>query len=174
MNRLTILLLVVASCAACGGQSVLEAAGPTTTVELTVSTSTVPPPTSITMAISPTTTVSAGSVSGWVRLPHDEAVFGGGWSQEMRSAVAVGSGLVAVGSNESGSDHSGGDWDAAVWTSPDGLTWTRVPHDEAVFGGTRDIPQGMLSVAAVDAGLVAVGHDTFDAAVWYWTPDEQP
>ena len=34
-----------------------------------------------------------------------------------------------------GVDGSGGDWDAAAWTSPDGLAWSRVPHDEPVFGG---------------------------------------
>ncbi len=99
----------------------------------------------------------------WVRVPHDEAIFDGDELQEMSSVAAVGSGLVAV-----GHDVSGGDSDAAVWTSPDGLTWTRVPHDETVFGGTSD--QEMSSVAAVGSGLVAVGHDSSggegDAAVW--------
>ncbi len=51
----------------------------------------------------------------------------------MWSATAGGPGLVAV-----GSDAGGGDVDAAVWTSPDGITWSRVPLDEAVFGGTAD------------------------------------
>jgi len=50
-----------------------------------------------------------------------------------------------------------GGGDAAVWTSPDGVTWARVTHDEAVFGG--DGNQWMVSVVAVGPGLVAVGCD---------------
>ena len=77
--------------------------------------------------------------------------------------TAGGLGLVAV-----GSDASGGDPDAAVWTSPDGITWFRVLHDEAVFGGERF--QTMNSVTAGGPGLVAVGSDGSpldpDAAVW--------
>jgi molecular chaperone DnaK len=105
----------------------------------------------------------------WARVPHDEDIFGGDYDQVMRSVVAVGSGLVAV-----GFDNSGGDDDAAVWNSPDGVTWIRVPHDEAVLGGTGR--QEMRSVVAVGSGLVAVGYDTSggdrDAAVWYWTASE--
>ena len=43
-------------------------------------------------------------------------------------------------------------------TSADGITWTRVTHDETVFG-TGDGPDEplMLSVAAGGPGLVAVG-----------------
>jgi hypothetical protein len=48
----------------------------------------------------------------------------------MSAVVAGGPGLVAVGHDDAGEDE-----DAAVWTSPDGLVWSRVPHDEAVFGG---------------------------------------
>ena len=68
-----------------------------------------------------------------------------------------------------GLDRSDGEQDAAVWTSPDGITWFRVPHDEAVFGGVGD--QMMFSVTAGSTlGLVAVGLEgagnDFDAAVW--------
>ncbi|HDK45800.1 MAG TPA: hypothetical protein ENG94_05935 [Actinobacteria bacterium] len=55
-----------------------------------------------------------------------------------------------------------------MWTSPDGLTWTKVPADATVFGGQGD--QHMVSVAAGGPGLVAVGMDSSgdgsDAAVW--------
>ena len=99
----------------------------------------------------------------WSRVPHDEAVFGGIGAQAMTSVTAGGPGLVVV-----GADDSGGDPDAAVWTSPDGITWSRVPHDEAVFGGERF--QTMNSVTAGGPGLVAVGTDESggdgDAAVW--------
>ncbi len=116
----------------------------------------------------------------WTRLPDDESVLGFG--ALMRSVTAYDDGFVAV-----GSDDSGGDADAAVWLSPDGLSWTRVAHDESVFGGEVDqLPdQLMVSVAAFGGGLVAVGESSsvfeINAAVWTspdgldWTrvrPDE--
>jgi hypothetical protein len=103
----------------------------------------------------------------WSRVPHDEAVFGGTDEQEMASVGASGSGLVAV-----GDDNSGGNWDAAVWASGDGLTWSRVPHDRQVFGGAGN--QSMWTVTAVGDGVVVVGEsgggDDWDAAVWLRRP----
>ena len=104
---------------------------------------------------------------GWARVPHDEAVFGGDGIQAMTSVVVGGPGLVAVGVSNSGNDV-----DAAVWISVDGVTWTRVPHDEAVFGGEG--VQVMNSVVASGPGLVAVGFDAsgsdpMDAAAAVWT-----
>jgi len=92
------------------------------------------------------------SVDGitWSRVPHDEEVFGGADNQGMNSVTVGGPGLVAVGSVE-----NDGDANAAVWTSVDGITWSRVPHDEAVFGGAGD--QWMNSVTVGGLGLVAVG-----------------
>ena len=80
----------------------------------------------------------------------------------MGSVTAKGPGLVAVGRDDDAGD-------AAVWTSVDGITWSRVPHHEAIFGGGGR--QGMLSVIAAGPSLVAVGRDDddndFDAgAVW--------
>jgi len=111
------------------------------------------------------------SVDGltWNRAPHDEAAFGGTVDESMYSVVAGGPGLVAV-----GSDSSGGDRDAAVWWSVDGLVWNRVPDDEAAFGGTGGRGRWMYSVVAGGPGLVAVGTDSsgadVDAAVW-WSVD---
>ena len=100
----------------------------------------------------------------WSQVPHDEAVFGGDGDQVMWGVTAGGPGLVAVGWDESGSD-------AVVWTSRDGISWSRVPHDEAVFGRRGD--QEMLGVAAGGPGLVAVGWDNLggftDTAVWVAT-----
>ena len=99
----------------------------------------------------------------WSRVPHDEAVFGGEGQVFMNGVIAGGPGLVAVGSVWG----IGGE-DAAVWTSPDGLTWSRVPYDEAIFGG--DGRQVMNEVTAGGPGLVAVGYDGPEgeerAAVW--------
>jgi len=102
----------------------------------------------------------------WARVPDDEAVFGGRRQQVMEAVVAGGPGLVAVGYDEGAGDREdGGGWakDAAVWTSPDGITWTRVPHDEAVFGGPNS--QRMNGIVAGGPGLVAVGYDN-SAAGW--------
>ena len=103
------------------------------------------------------------SVDGitWSRVPHDEAAFGGAvW---MASVTAGGPGLVAVGSALPPRD-----WVAAAWTSVDGITWSRIPHEEAVFGegvgfGSESF-QGMNSVTAGAPGLVAVGFEGFDGS----------
>jgi hypothetical protein len=116
----------------------------------------------------------------WTRVPHDEAVFGGPSRQMMLSVTAGGPGLVAVGSDgpfvdrdEPGVRINELAADAAVWTSPDGFTWTRVPHDESVFGGPGE--QRMFSATAGGPGVVAVGGECdqqldgsrcSDAAVW--------
>ena len=108
------------------------------------------------------------SVDGltWSRVPHDETVFGGPGGQRMSDVTVGGPGLVAVGWAE-----VGGYSDAAVWTSVDGLNWSRVPHDEAIFGTTID--QEMNAVTTGGPGLVAVGWASDDqndesavAAVW--------
>ena len=103
----------------------------------------------------------------WSRVPHNEAVFGGAGGQQMFSVTVGGPGLVAVGMDRS----LGEEWDAAAWTSPDGITWSRVAHDEAVFGGVRK--QVMNSVTVGGPGLVAVGSEASigadgdrDAVVW--------
>ncbi|MGI9646955.1 MAG: hypothetical protein ACR2OI_00385 [Acidimicrobiia bacterium] len=97
----------------------------------------------------------------WSRVAHDETTFGGEsdsacYGPSMSSVTAGGPGLVAVG------------WDgqsAAVWTSPDGIAWSRVPHDESIFGGAVGAAT-MNGVTLGGPGLVAVGSDGLDAAVW--------
>jgi hypothetical protein len=126
------------------------------------------------------------SVDGlaWSRVPHDETVFGGVDSQQILAVTVGGPGLVAV-----GNDGGRGPWDnnaethAAVWTSADGVNWSRVPHDETVFG-TGGNPV-MLSVTAGGPGLVAVGADYYpselaetpvwtspDGVTWTRVPDD--
>jgi hypothetical protein len=95
----------------------------------------------------------------WSRVPYDEAVFGGREGRQftvMSSVTAFGPGLVAVGGDWRGGEEGR----AVVWTSVDGIKWSRVPDDEALFGG------GMSSVTAGGPGLVAVGSAGDDAAVW--------
>lgn len=99
----------------------------------------------------------------WDRIPHDEVVFGGDGDQMMGGVAVIDGGVIVV-----GSDTSGGDQDAAVWTSPDGLSWSRVQPDESVFGGDGD--QAMWAVTAGGPGVIAVGLDgsggDSDAAAW--------
>lgn len=88
---------------------------------------------------------------------------GGGLGQAMYAIVhRRGGGFVAVGYDVSDEDTR---FDAAVWTSPDGLEWSRVPADAEVFGGPRD--QVMRAVTETRSGLlVAVGWNRRTGAVW--------
>ncbi len=72
-------------------------------------------------------------------------------------AVTVGSDgiLVAVGSMLDDQDVAV----AAVWTSSDGTSWDRVPHDPAIFGGDGETDMTMWDVVADSSGFVAVGGE---------------
>jgi hypothetical protein len=96
------------------------------------------------------------SVDGviWSRVPNDETVFGSGGNPVMLSVTVGGPGLVAVGADFYPASLA----ETAVWTSPDGITWTRVP-DDATFSGAT-------SVTAGGPGLVVVGEDGDKNAVW--------
>ena len=132
--------------------------------------------------------VSLDSVS-WTRVPHDDAVFGDSESVvQMDGVVAGGPGFVAVGV-EAGAEqldevallpwpnellgrraqvNSDGSMRAAIWTSPDGLAWTRVP--DAQLPDTGDEKVRLYEVTTGGPGLVAVGvrvsAEELDAAVW--------
>ncbi len=115
--------LVAGACDGDGTAETTLAPAATTTVAPT-STTTSSPTTPSTTSTTTTTATTTAAVSSptWSRVPHDKAVFGGEGYQVMNSVTVGGPGLVAVG------------WDgpyfdavAAVWTSPDGITWSRVP-----------------------------------------------
>lgn len=95
----------------------------------------------------------------WTRVGHDPQVFSGEGASacELSAVVAAGPGLVAV-----GKEHQ----TAAVWTSPDGQVWSRVPHDEAVFA---DGWMWMNDVVETGDGLVAVGRDEGRTRGAAWT-----
>jgi hypothetical protein len=95
-----------------------------------------------------------------------------GWLNDVTAdgpgLVAVGSGYVPGGEPGEGQTHAR---TAAVWTSPDGETWTRVPHDPDVFGsgvhtGTGPGDWSMEAVTLGGPGLVAVGTAPDGPAAW--------
>ncbi len=90
---------------------------------------------------------------------HDEGAFA---DAQMASVTAGGPGLVAVGIDSNGTFRT----KTLVWISPDGLRWSRVPHDEAVFGEAT-----MFSVTAGGPGLVAVGFGRDRSAAVLTSPD---
>lgn len=106
--------------------------------------------------------------TNWTRIAHDPSVFGGNGDQTMTSVTSSDGRLTAVGYDQIGLG------DAAVWTSTDANTWTRIPHDEFVFGGGEDGGAQMTSVEAYGGGFVAAGLQQIagemDALMWL-SPD---
>jgi hypothetical protein len=111
----------------------------------------------------------------WNRVPNTGNMFGDP-EQTYRwltaRDVAYGSeGYVVVGED----DFAGGGMKVAIWISPDGTTWNRVEHDDAVFGGSSDDEWfNVYAVASGGAGYVAVGEidssERHTGAVWF-SPD---
>lgn len=105
----------------------------------------------------------------WSRVTHDDGIFGSRVFSDdaevvgtgMGSIVTVESGFVAVGYDLAG---------AAVWRSPDGLQWSRIPPDARTFGS--DGGQWMLDVTAAGPGLVAVGTYGAQGTLVTWTSDD--
>jgi hypothetical protein len=92
----------------------------------------------------------------------DDGSFGGTGNQQAYGCAASDDGLIIV-----GSDDRSGDADARVWTSEDGLEWTRA--ESGLFGGGGD--QWASAAAAVPSGGWLVGGtDTAggdgDVALW--------
>ncbi len=99
----------------------------------------------------------------WSLVRPDDTIYGEG----MSAVTAGGPGLVAVGEGSYPGTGTGGF--SPVWTSTDGVTWSRVPDVNNIFDFT-----GMSDVIAGGPGLIAVGgveslspYDV-DAAVWVW------
>lgn len=103
----------------------------------------------------------------WLRIPEVGDMFGDQNNQVMNHVAAFGDGFVAVGIEKTDVEIRG-----AVWISPNGVAWQRVPHSEEVFGGlTRYV--SLEDVQVVGESLLAVGTtqrpdvDDIDAAIWF-------
>jgi len=112
----------------------------------------------------------------WAKVPLDKDVFPR--LSKIRSVAEGMDGLVAVGDDTPSGpvDHIG------VWTSADGLSWSRAPSDQAAFVPlTQSDPDkgtlfGMWAIAVGSGGFVAAGVDGYcpggtecpwsEAAVW--------
>ncbi len=90
----------------------------------------------------------------WTQQPWNGAVFGGAGDQEVMGLSAGGPGAVAVGYSavSTGVDR---DYTALVWTSPDGVTWTRTQSSADALAGGR-----LTSIMRWGPGLVAGGSVT--------------
>ena len=115
---------------------------------------------------------------------HDSDALGGEGAQIMWTVTVWEGGLAAGGTDHSWDWRDSALWDAAIWTSADGITWERVPHDDHVFGGAEY--QGVLSMTAWEHGLIAVGIDqiggvdedaviwtSVDGTTWEWVPHDE-
>jgi hypothetical protein len=91
----------------------------------------------------------------WSQVPHDGEVFGeAAW---LSSIAASDRGYVAGGNSGPGGEVRA----PTVWTSPDGVDWTRMVLEATVAEDT-----GVLGVALHENTLVAVGWIDDEAAIW--------
>lgn len=61
---------------------------------------------------------------------------------------------------------------AAVWTSADGRSWTRVPHDPVFDGGEDSSARfGMRAIYLIGARLIATGSTPSGPTVWVSPPE---
>ncbi len=106
----------------------------------------------------------------WTPVPPADTGFSDLVGQ-ISQVVAGGPGFVAVGQDCGGSDNPDQRCRPAVWTSSDGASWTKVAHDEAVFGpyaaAGEGQPESLIADVTVGGpGLVAVGKVGFQPAIW--------
>ncbi len=108
--------------------------------------------------------VSSDGIS-WIRAAHEDAVFGDGSNYVTIEDVAAGGpGFVAVGAEGDRpvdldvetflGDPGPDEGHAIIWTSSDGLAWSRVPRDQLPGGGQHVVLTGLTTGAP---GLVAFG-----------------
>ena len=98
----------------------------------------------------------------WARVPDPTGEF---TNAMIVSIVAASGRLVAVGNVPEG---------IGVWTSVDAITWSRVPHDEAIFGSGDDHVVNVSAAAAGEPGIVVLGdswkEDIQTPLAWF-SPD---
>jgi hypothetical protein len=111
----------------------------------------------------------------WTRAPRSLQLEGPGGGTGMFAVTSWRGGFVAAGHRD---DPAHGRASAAVWRSPDGISWQRVA-DDAPFAGER-----ILGLAATDSAIVAVGGTDISAGApglawrstdgYHWTRQATP
>jgi hypothetical protein len=105
----------------------------------------------------------------WSAGTAEDDSFAGPGSQQMYGCAAAEDGFVAV-----GSDDRSGDSDARVWTSDDGVAWTRATA--GVLGGSGDQWASAAATVPEGGGWLVGGTDTApgdgDIALWRVQGDE--
>src|SRR5262249_34215357 len=95
----------------------------------------------------------------WIPVPDEATAFA---DSEVRAITRLGDGYVAIGATGNVQDITG----SVAWTSPDGVTWTRV-DDPALAKG-----RAVAVVPAPFGGLVAVGSDLDEHEAFAWTTED--
>ena len=97
----------------------------------------------------------------WTRAPSSPDLGRPGIQVRMYAVVGGGPGVAIVGTATEGTQYYG---EGVVWTSPDGLRWTKQPRDNALVGSelTAIAPWGSRFVAVGDRGA----PDTYMATIW--------
>jgi hypothetical protein len=105
----------------------------------------------------------------WERIDAPAGTFDGPGIQKMSTIAVSGNEIVAAGEDLTD------ELDAAVWTSPDGRAWTRVPSSAPGMSSLIDYGgQDIRALISFAGGLVAAGRETHgghrdDADVWIGT-----
>ena len=108
----------------------------------------------------------------WERVLEPEVFEFGG--KGITTVVAGGPGFVAGGVACDTEERCTAGWRAALWTSEDGRTWARVPHDRALFGersgvyeltvfGDRVLAYGLRCADVTCSGVI---WSSTDGTVW--------
>jgi hypothetical protein len=109
----------------------------------------------------------------WTRIESDSFGSDQDWlgsdGDQFMNDVAVGEDvIVAVGAGEVAAENRGV---GAIWHSTDGSSWSRVPHDEDLFGGPGESPDGsgdeaIESIVWWNDRFIAAGFSGQQVTVW--------
>ena len=83
----------------------------------------------------------------------------------MNDVAVTEHGLVAVGSMQTAPNSR----HAVIWTSSDGAAWSRIPFDEAVFGGQAEVEMGEILVGQDLLYIIGVSGSGDVLAQTIWT-----
>lgn len=102
----------------------------------------------------------------WTRVSDPSGLFGGAGDQIMYAVLSTPVGIVAA-----GSEVLEPEWDAAVWTSIDGISWMRLSGDTPAMYALADIgDQEIKALIQTETGVLALGGERgggdWDAQAW--------